>query len=76
MLKSTHQDQMESTSPPLFHRFQTILGSLMIDFLLPQEHRQNVLIDRVIFLVSPSSVRALPDSPSTIKTLMGGTTTS
>lgn len=69
----TYQDQMECTSPPFLNSFQTILGSLMIDLFLPQEHGQNVLIDRIICL---SARNPKADIPSTIKTLMGGTTES
>jgi hypothetical protein len=71
---TAHEDQMESTSPPFLYRFQTIFGSLMIDLLLPQEHGQNVLIDRIICIVSLCLEIAC--LPSTIKTLIGGTTES
>jgi hypothetical protein len=64
---------MERSSPPLFNSFQTILGSLVIDLFLPQKHRQNVLIDRIIYM---SARDPKADIPSTIKTLMGGTTES
>jgi hypothetical protein len=40
---------MECSSPPFLYRFQTVLGRLMINLLLPQEHRQDILIDRVIY---------------------------
>jgi hypothetical protein len=39
---------MEGSSPPFLDSLQTILGSLVIDLLLPQEHGQNVLIDGII----------------------------
>jgi len=44
----------------------------MLDFLFAQKHAQNVLIDRVIC----DQMRLEWSLPSTMSTLMGGTTTS
>ena len=73
MSQEAYQDQVECSSPPFLDSLETILGSLMIYLLLPQEHGQNVLIDRVI---CRQRIPVLLDIPSTIKTLMGGTTES
>jgi hypothetical protein len=64
---------VERSSPPFLNSLQTVLGSLVIDLFLPQEHGQNVLIDRII---CGQRTPELLDIPSTIKTLMGGTTES
>lgn len=44
----TYQDQMKYPSFPLIHRLLTIVGGLMLDPSLAQEHGQNVLVDWVI----------------------------
>ena len=74
----THQDQMKSSSPPLLHRFLTIASKVILDFLSFHEGRKDSLINRIIFinLISHKKkyIKRKHNIPSTIRTLIGGTT--
>lgn len=44
-----YQNDMEVARTPFFNGFSPIIRRLVLDFLLPQVGRQDILIDRVIF---------------------------
>jgi hypothetical protein len=48
MVAETYQDQMEATRSPFLDCLQSILGRLMPNLLLAEEHAENVLVDGIV----------------------------
>lgn len=74
----TYQYKMEVPSSPFIHSFLTVLRYVKLDLFLGHERRKDSLIDRIVWqlkdLENNGKKQHWPDIPSTIKTLMGGTT--
>jgi hypothetical protein len=73
--KTTYQDEMEVTNPPLRDCLFTVIGNVIANSLPLHKRRQDRLIDRVVYrlmLDIGNNVCTSKDIPSTMSTLMGG----
>lgn len=72
----TYEDEMEVPSLPLLDGLLSILGDGVLDSLLLHEHGQDSLVDGVICgarALGSGMKRDEFNSPSTMRTLIGGT---